>query len=226
MEQLLFRDDADWIAKSQELGIHDREELTSRLRKAFLDHPDPLSNENTVHAIYTLSNAGLIVEQSDNAWSLPHFLCASLLNYSLIHQQPCFHKFFLELSAEPAVTIRIPARSHLLLHRLAYCLKIDIYLFSSRKKAILFAAEDAMGSIGLFHRVDSYDQVGEFLVLAPSRISMDDTHTSQPRTRSSAATDILPAVFRNEERKQVPGQQGIGDMISQDEARSLLRAAW
>lgn len=219
-----FRDDDTWLREARVLPIQDADELAARAERAYRDLPDPLSNEDTAVALYKLLEAGLIVEQAEETWSLPHFICASILNYSQINQQPSRHQFFIELSTEASIAVRIPSQSRLILNRLAVCLRINIYLFSSRKKAQLFKFEGASRSVALFQRIDSYDQVGEVLVLAPSRLPITDSPMYQARAGLAPVTDIKPAVFRNTERKYT--RHGETVEIPGEDARQILIIAW
>jgi hypothetical protein len=172
-----------------------------------------------------------VVEKGDHS-SVPlaKYLVDTLLNYGLHHEQACNHGFLLRLPAgSPDLYVQIPARSHLLLLALAQRLQIGIYVFSSRSKSLVFEPHAPTYSIGLFHNVDSYHGVGEYLVLAATTRPVVLAEAPPPLPPAPQYTTSIPAaVYRTEERKverkRKRGEEDGG--LTEDDAARHFKRSW
>jgi hypothetical protein len=172
-----------------------------------------------------------VVEKGDqSSVPLAKYLVDTLLNYGLHHEQPSNHGFFLRIpSRDETATLQIPARSHLLLLALAERLQVAIYVFSSRAKSLLFEPHAPSYSIGLFHNVDSYHGVGEYLVLAATTRPVILAEAPPPLPPAPQYTSSIPAaVYRTEERKverkRKRGEEDGG--LTEDDAARHFKKAW
>jgi hypothetical protein len=205
--------------------------LHTRLNKAYLcSKTSALANENTRKALTTLARFGLVVEKASSSQQsseqVSYYVANTLLNFSLLHQAPCPHQFSLLTAAGP---LQIPARSRLLLLHLSRTLQINIFLFSSRAKTLLFEVDAPKYSIGLFHNVDSYHGVGEYLVLAATTRPVVLAEAPPPLPPAPQYTSSIPAaVYRTEERKverkRKRGEEDGG--LTEDDAARHFKKAW
>lgn len=202
-------------------------------RRLLLAHSNPLrstGNENTRQALQDLFSFGLVPEVTDiekiSESSIPtaQFIAKKLLNQSSEKKYSPFQlALHMEANVDPPY-ISIPPRSKLALYQLSKVLRVKIYLFSSRKKSILFEHAGATSSIGLFHRIDSFLNVSEFLALVPI--------AQTPKVQvSPVAIEPLPysneipvAAFREQNRGN--NKRNILDFPTKEVCVSALRIAW
>ncbi|KAF9181522.1 hypothetical protein BGZ49_004837, partial [Haplosporangium sp. Z 27] len=212
--------------------------LEDRLQRAFTQLQSPPFNENMLQALKALARFGLVIERAALAESsvpLACYLVEKLFNFSYSQGIPCKHNFSLNLvSAESfASSIEIPARSRILFLFLSRKLKINIFLFSSRAKARCFRVEDAKYSIGVFHNIDSYRSISEYLVIAASRYSSGDGIALVPPPPADCDSDLpedcdddQPAAkFRNSKGKYKRAREDNDDDISPEQAVRYLKRA-
>lgn len=224
-QQCRFTDDAQWIQGAPQ-PVNDVV-LDQRLQTAFADPLTWDAKENSRNALHALSQHGLVVQVlGPSNSSLPHYIANTLLNFGVINNAPCQHGFQLRVPNNNT-PITIPARSHLLLYRLSALLNTNVYVFSSRAKPRRFVSPNATSSIGFYHRIDSYHQTSEYLVLAPSSHVQPVLTTvassaapSQPGTHASP-----PATFRTTRRVRKWLVTKLPP-ISQKEKQQALENAW
>ncbi|KAF9086061.1 hypothetical protein BGX27_003275 [Mortierella sp. AM989] len=201
MEWDIVNDEA-WVEQALAASIPppDRE-LCRRLQMAH-SHPSTSDNkERTRMALQNLASLGLVVEyanQSDTSAPMARRIVSTLLDTN----QPCPHKFYLRLGDKPnAVTMELPTRSRMLLRHLSQILGINIYLFSSRAQSVLFESAAASQSIGIFHRVDSVNNISEYLVLIASPHVVVAEQKPAPQVEQFSSS-VPAATFREEKRKR------------------------
>lgn len=163
-----FTDDEAWLGNAPPPTIDIP--LQQVLEAALVNQRTWSSSENATDALHTLCDLGLVVQvDTSGAGSnqLAQHIVQDLLNYTIIHHQPRHHGFLIQVHGN-AQAIEIPVRSKLLLYRISMRLSVDIFVFSSRTKPFVVRGQGVAGAIGLFHRVDSVMQAGEYLVLGAS----------------------------------------------------------
>jgi hypothetical protein len=167
------------------------------------------------------------VPDPNHPTTLPEYITKTLLNFGLVNNAPCQHGFQLRVPSNNT-PITIPAQNQLILYRISTRLNINIYIFSSRSKPRRFMSPQATCSIGFFHRIDSYQQTSEYLVLAPSNPVHPVTAVTaapapsppQPPTYGSPA-----AVFRTQRRARKTLLTKLPP-ISPKEKKQALESAW
>ena len=210
-----------------------------RLQSAYqYSKTTPFSNEHACQALTVLARFGLVVEKSSSlegsSVPLSKYIGDTLLNFSLIHQKPCEHGFFLKSpSGDETNLLRVPARSHLLLLCLAEKLQIQVYLFSSRSRSRLFTPRGATASeysIGFFYNVDSYHTTGEYLILAPSARPLDVSRIPTRQPASPKYSSSIPvALFKSEKGKgplKRKRPQELTEELTKEDCVTSFKTAW
>ncbi|KAF9080331.1 hypothetical protein BGX27_005522, partial [Mortierella sp. AM989] len=168
-----------WLEDIPSVFPSEHELLGDRLQRAFTQFQSSSFNENMFQALKALARFGLVIEKAALAESsvpLAFFLCENLFNFSYAKGIPCKHDFSLSLVSPggSASNIKIPASSRILFQFLSFKLRINIFLFSSRTKTRCFKVENPKYSIGIFHNIDSYRSISEYLVITASRHFLDE----------------------------------------------------
>ncbi|KAF9409526.1 hypothetical protein BGZ76_005673, partial [Entomortierella beljakovae] len=176
--------------------------LHKRLNNAF-DHllKNLPANENIGDLQRTLLRFGLIVEDqkggdtSTSSVQIAHHFAKKLLDPPADEPHLGYN---IHIGSE---TLRIPSSSSLLLLYLCQKFNINIFLFSSRSKPILFKAGDDRPSIGYIRHVDSFKGTSQLMVIAPSRhISDSDIRPPSSPIQIEFSSDIPCARFREGKR--------------------------
>jgi hypothetical protein len=217
--------DPRWIERAEELPQPPDVEFFERL---CLFHDDPSSsgcNENSTRAIENLRRAGIVPfkdTQDNPPPSLARFIADSLLNYSLRNNgQPCPYSF--HLKPRTGSIVKLPPRSTLVLHYIAYRLNINVFIFSSRANPVRITPPGAKHAVGFLHKIDSFTTASEFLVLGSSLFAPKPRPIQEPKPFSS---DFARATRREEERKTVNDRKRKGDDVKDDDIKSAYKKTW
>ncbi|KAF9985323.1 hypothetical protein BGZ65_011219 [Modicella reniformis] len=136
------------------------------------------------------------------------------------------HKFSLQLDPSPSAEIvDVHARSRLVLWYISKRLGITIYLFSSRSKARLFKAEGSNTSVGLFHHVDSFHGISEYLVLTTSRHRPKESMVVDARPSAEFKSEYPIAVHREGARPRVRQSRPVDSSITKEDCERALHMA-
>ncbi|KAG0007535.1 hypothetical protein BGZ80_004560, partial [Entomortierella chlamydospora] len=210
-----IHDDEVWVEKALFLPHMKSEELNRQLQLAY-EHKSTFDNkENIKRALHNLSKIGLVVEDPDVKES-----SSPLAQHIVKSLQTSPPHFLLQLDD---TTIELP-RSRLLFRRISEVLGINIYVFSSRVRPILFNSQSDQ-SIGIFHRADSVNKVSDYVVL----IASEHLHVPElepfplEEQEGSYQSQTPAATFRKEERQQKrprPGEFAITQQQCRDEFKN------
>lgn len=214
--------DTSWLDKLLKPSHNPEFEL--RLRQAYSHPLCSSNNENIKQTLRNLRTLGLVVEVETTGFA--HSIANSLLNYPSTNSKPCPCRFELQIGPDPNSKLAVPSRSHLNLYLLSVRLQIDIYLFSTRSKAISFRQPGATSSIAFLHRVDSYININEYLVLIPSKTSIAVTNSIPLPPASRYVSEIPIATFREQRRTRIKRARDDDNALAKEECLEHLKRAW
>ncbi|KAF8951852.1 hypothetical protein BGZ46_003774, partial [Entomortierella lignicola] len=168
-------------------------------------------------ALKYLLNFGLVPDCSDDN-TLGHYIAGTLLN------NPLNTQYMFQLVLSQSQSIAIPLRSKLLLWFLSNKLRVNIYLFSSRSDSICYKCPIAETSIGLFHRIDSFYNVSEYLVLVSSS-HVATIRELPPPTETRFDSDVKVAEFKEGKKRKARRERPEEDELSPEECIEMISKA-
>lgn len=223
--------DENWIDKMPK-GRPPDADFHRRLRAAADDPALSDSRENTHKALYRLAEHGVVALDYSSSSSplapLAQYICSTLLNFAL--HTNTHNSVFFQLSLDPVQstgTFPIPVRSKLILWHLAHSEDFNIFLFSSRDRPVVFDKGSSNHTVALFHRVDSFRNVSEYLVLVPSSHFVPTTITRPPAQRLPPPASQVPlASFRTLKRSRAVHEREDLSEVTEDACMRAFKRAW
>jgi hypothetical protein len=201
--------------------------MEQRLERAHASPTTSSCKENTTMALKYLLNFGLVPDCSNDN-TLGHYITSTLLNNPRNTQQgedgSTSSKYMFQLVLSQSQSIAIPLRSKLLLWFLSNKLQVNIYLFSSRSDSICYKCPIAESSIGLFHRIDSFYNVSEYLVLISSS-HVATIRELPPPTETKFDSDVKVAEFKEGKKRKARRERPEKDELSSEECIKMVSTA-
>ncbi|KAF9934623.1 hypothetical protein BGZ65_003661, partial [Modicella reniformis] len=193
-----------------------QQHFQQRLGEAFVDPQLNDCRERTEAALSRLLEHGLIVSNNPDARDLGSFIKTHFLGDTSQYELEVSFSTIKNDTSEDTWT----------LNHLAQELQANIFLFSNRAKPRLYSCSEPKYTCALFHRVDSYFGIGEFLVLTfvnhrtTRMMQRQAVSSTLPSTSSQPAGRQQAAVLRK--TKRVKKHSKINP--SEEKAAALLRA--